>query len=194
MFVKKITKEEINELPLSRYTGKVIIVSKAEQIAKAIYEIRQYDVIGFDTETRPTFRKGQPLNPVALLQVAIPGKVFLFRLNHLGLPDEICELFSDFSIRKVGVGIRDDILDLQKLKPFDAVSFVDLNSIAKELEVSNAGVRNLSGIFLRVRISKNAQTSNWESEQLSEKQIRYAATDAWVCLEIYQKLLYWGYV
>lgn len=194
MYSKEITKEELNELPLSAYDGKVVLVNRKEQLEDALDELNKHKIAGFDTETRPTFRKGQALNPVALLQVAIPGKVFLFRLNYLGLCDELCTYLNNPDIIKIGVGIRDDIIDLQKLNHFEPSSMVDLNHLAKELEVKNAGVRKLSGIFLGIRISKSSQVSNWENQQLTEKQIRYAATDAWVCLEIYNQLTYKGYL
>ncbi|MTI30518.1 3'-5' exonuclease [Xanthovirga aplysinae] len=194
MFSKEISREELNELPLSGYKGKVVIVNRKDQFQNALSEIHEHKIVGFDTETRPTFRKGQPRHPVALLQVAIPDKVFLFRLNQLGFGRELGQYFGNSGIKKVGIGTRDDIIDLQKLHAFEPSSIVDLNHVAKELEVKNAGARKLSAIFLGIRISKSAQISNWENEQLSEKQVRYAATDAWICLEIYRKLAFKGYI
>src|SRR5690606_22225637 len=114
---------------------------------------------------------------------ATPEVVYLFRLNIIGFTEELVKLFSDPDILKVGISIRDDIKELVKLKSFDPQGIVELNTIATELGIKHAGVRNLSAIFLEIRISKTQQTTNWERKDLNEKQLRYAATDAWVCLE-----------
>ncbi|MGB3184056.1 MAG: 3'-5' exonuclease [Cyclobacteriaceae bacterium] len=193
LFPKHITKEEVNELPLGRYEGKLAVISSSEKLQQAVDRIRSEQVIGFDTETKPTFRKGQ-YHHVSLLQVAVPGMVFLFRLNYLGMPKELRSIFEDPDITKVGIGIRDDLLEMQKLGSFKPQNVADLNTEVKSLGVKNAGVRNLSAIFLEFRISKSQQTSNWERDELTEKQLRYAATDAWVCLEIYNRLQDWGYL
>lgn len=193
MFDKEITKEQVNELPLQRYEGKVIVVSTAEQLAAALEELNKAEVIGFDTESKPTFRKGD-YNPVAMIQMAIPAKVFLIRISHTGFTEGLQQLFANERVIKAGISIRDDIKELQRQAPFTPASVVDLNDIAKDAGVKNIGVRSLAGIFLGIRISKGQQTSNWERETLTEGQIIYAATDAWVCLEIYRKLDELGYI
>ena len=193
MFEKEITKEQINELPLKRYEGKVVVVSNAEQLALALEELKRANVIGFDTESRPAFRKGE-YYPVAMIQMAIPKKVFLVRVNLTGFTPELQQLFANENIIKAGISIRDDIKELQRLGDFTPGGVVDLNDVAKELGVMNIGVRSLSGIFLRIRISKGQQTSNWERETLTESQLYYAATDAWVCHEIYRTLEEKGYI
>ncbi len=198
MFPLQITKEELNALPLQQYEGKVVLVATYPQLQQAIKEIRQYDVLGFDTETKPAFRKGVWYY-ISLLQIAVPGKVFLLRLNHTGFVQELCDLFADPAINKVGISIQDDLKSLKKLAERDHLAFepeyiTEINDIAKELGVQHAGVRNLTAVFLGFRVSKAQQTSNWENPQLTEKQIRYAATDAWVCLEIYDRLAEWGYL
>lgn len=193
LFPKHITKDQVNQLPLGRYEGKLAVISSAEKLKQAVDRIRQEEVIGFDTETKPTFRKGQ-YHHVSLLQVAIPGMVFIFRLNYLGMPAELRSIFEDPSVIKVGIGIRDDLLEMQKLEFFKPENILDLNAEVKSLGVKNAGVRNLSAIFLEFRISKSQQTSNWERDELTDKQLRYAATDAWVCLQIYNRLQDWGYL
>lgn len=193
MFEKEITKEQVNELPLQRYEGKVVVVSTSEQLSNALQELNKASVIGFDTESKPTFRKGE-YNPVAMIQMAIPGKVFLIRIHLTGFTKELQALFEDEDIIKAGISIRDDMKDLQRLAKFAPAKVIDLNDLASEVGVLNIGVRSLSGIFLGIRISKGQQTSNWEREILSEGQIAYAATDAWVCLEIYQKLDKLGYI
>lgn len=193
MFVKQISKDELNELPLLKYEGKVEVINSPAHLTRAIEEIRTFKIIGFDTESKPTFRKGE-YNYVSLIQLAIPEKVFLVRVNLTGFSNALKQFFGDKQYQKIGISIHDDIKDLQKLGHFHPQSVIDLNTIAKTLEVQHAGVRNLTAIFLQGRVSKAQQTTNWEREILNEKQIRYAATDAWVCLEIYNKLQYWGYV
>ncbi len=193
MFEKEITKEQVNGLPLKRYEGKVVVVSTAEQLAAALGELNKAAVIGFDTESRPAFRKGE-YYPIAMIQMAIPGKVFLIRVNLTGFTQELRDLFSNERIIKAGISIRDDIKELQRLGEFTPGGVVDLNDVAGELGVMNIGVRSLSGIFLGIRISKSQQTSNWERETLTESQLFYAATDAWVCLEIYSTLDEKGFI
>lgn len=193
MFEKIITKEQVNELPLQRYEGKIVVVSNAEQLTSALEELKKAKVIGFDTESKPTFHKGQ-YNPVAMIQMAIPDKVFLIRIHLTGFTKGLQELFENKEVVKAGISIRDDMKDLQRLAPFSPENVVDLNDLAAAIGVINIGVRSLSGIFLGIRISKGQQTSNWEKETLSEGQMAYAATDAWVCLEIYQTLDEKGYI
>ncbi len=194
MFSKDITKDEINFLPLGQYEGHVEVILTTDALAKAYEEIKMHSIVGFDTESKPAFRKGV-WNPVVLLQIAIPEKVFLIRMNYTGFTEEIFDFFTSKQICKVGISIRDDIKDLQKTWSqekgnhiFDPDNVLDLNHVASTLDIPHAGVRKLTAIFLKFRVSKSQQTSNWENAVLNEKQIRYAATDAWVCLEIYNLL------
>ena len=182
-----ITAEELNQLPLRAFSGKVTLVTEASKLAAVVKEIEKHDVLGFDTETRPSFKRGQSYK-VALLQLAIPNKVFLFRIHQTGLPQEIISLFENTDIIKAGVAIHDDIKALQKINKFQPVSFIELSTMAKASGLQVESVKKLAGLLLGFRISKSAQTSNWEAPSLTDKQIEYAATDAWVCLEIYQHL------
>ncbi|MEX2235522.1 MAG: 3'-5' exonuclease [Cyclobacteriaceae bacterium] len=182
-----ITAEEISNLPLRTFTGKTTVISDPEELGKIVKEIRSHDVAGFDTETRPSFKKGQVFQ-VSLLQLAIPKKVFLIRLNHTGVTDELAGLFSNPKIVKAGVGIRDDLKALQKLRKFEPANCYDLSTLAKEAGLQVESVKKLTALLLGFRISKSAQTSNWEVITFTQKQIEYAATDAWVCLELYDKL------
>ncbi len=193
MYPEKITKDEVNELPLIKYEGPIALIDKEEDYKKALSELRKATVIGFDTETRPAFKKGQSFD-VALIQLAIPGIVFLIRLNLLGLRDGLIGIFENPDIRKVGISIRDDIIDLQKMNSFAPQNVFEINDATANIGIINQGVRNLSGIILESRISKSQQTSNWENPTLHPKQQVYAATDAWVCLEIYEKLLRQGFI
>jgi ribonuclease D len=182
-----ISHEEINRLPLKTFEGKTVVVSDVRQISKAMKEIEKYDVVGFDTETRPSFKRGQ-LYQVSLLQLAVPKKAFLIRVNHTGLTEEVTALFENENVIKTGVGIRDDLKALQKLKPFEPAGFFDLSTLAKQAGLQVESVKKLTALLLGFRISKSAQTSNWEAATFTQKQIEYAATDAWVCLELYGKL------
>jgi len=184
-----ITQEEISVLPLAAFQGEVILVTEPKKLVGAFDEIQAHEVVGFDTETRPSFRKGQHYN-VSLLQLAIPDKVFLIRLNHTGITKEMISFFENDEILKAGIGLRDDIKALQKLKKFNADGFVELSSIARSKGLEVESVKKLAGLVLGFRISKSAQTSNWEAIQYTEKQISYAATDAWVCLNLYSSLMY----
>ena len=193
MFEKKITKQEINDLPLFKYEGKTIIAATEAQIDKAIFEIEEHDLVGFDTESKPTFKKGQ-FNHVALIQVAVPEKVYLLRINQVGITRTLATFLSNKKIKKVGIALDDDVIALKKRRRFVPGGFVDLNKIAPTLGIENIGARNLTALLLNNRISKNQQISNWENPTLSEPQIKYAATDAWICLEIYNRLVNWGYL
>ena len=182
-----ISPEEINQLPLRTFDGKSVVVSDALLLPKVIKEISKYDVVGFDTETRPSFKKGQ-VYQVSLLQLAVPKKAYLIRINHTGVTEDVAELFENKKIIKAGVGIRDDIKALQKLRKFEAAGFEDLSTLAKSAGLQVESVKKLTALLLGFRISKSAQTSNWEAPTFTQKQIEYAATDAWVCLELYHKL------
>lgn len=183
-----ISKEEINSLPLASFEGEVNLIIEPKKVIKAFDEITSHEVVGFDTETRPSFHKGQRYD-VSLLQLALPEKVFLFRLNHTGITKEMISFLENDEILKAGIGLRDDIKALQKLEKFNADGFVELSSIAKSKGLQVESVKKLAGLVLGFRISKSAQTSNWEAPTYSEKQISYAATDAWVCLRLYNSLM-----
>jgi len=182
-----ITHEEINELPLCAFEGEIELVDDAKHLAKAFEEIDRHHMVGFDTETKPVFVRGHQ-NKVALMQIALNEKVFLIRINHTGLQPEIIRFLENEHILKAGVALRDDIKALQRLKRFEPKGVVELADLAKKAGLEIEGVKKLAGLLLGFRISKSVQTSNWEAATLNEKQISYAATDAWVCLEIFNKL------
>ncbi|TVP53007.1 MAG: 3'-5' exonuclease domain-containing protein 2 [Mongoliibacter sp.] len=194
MIQKKISKEEVNELPLGQFEGEIILVETDEQIQEAADELSRHSLIGFDTETRPSFRKGVQYQ-VSLLQLATSEVAYLFRLHQIGLPLSIKRILESKRIVKIGAAVLDDLRGLKKISVgFQPNSFFDLNDELKKVGFHNVGVRNLSAMVLEVRISKSEQVSNWEAPELTEKQMLYAATDAWVCLEVYKKLQYQGYL
>lgn len=182
-----ISNEEINSLPLNAFNGTIAVIDQAHQVSKAFREIAEHTVVGFDTETRPAFVRGQQYK-VALLQIALPKKVFLIRLQQTGMTSDIIAFMENEKILKAGVALRDDIKALQKLKHFDAGGMVELANLGKKAGLEVESVKKMCALLLGFRISKSAQTSNWEAPTLNEKQLSYAATDAWVCLEIYQRL------
>lgn len=183
----KISNDELNGLPLGAFTGEVVVIARRSQMAAAVHEWKTCPIIGFDTETKPVFVKGQR-NKVSLMQIALPKKVFLVRMQHTGIPDELVDFLQDGTIQKIGVGIRDDIKALQVLRRFKPAGFVELTDLTKRAGLEVESVKKLTGLVLGFRISKSAQTSNWEADHLDEKQISYAATDAWACLAVYQAL------
>ena len=193
MFEKSILKKEINDLPLFKYEGKIVIAATEKQIDKAVFEIEKHDLVGFDTETKPAFKKGQ-FNHVALIQVAAPNKVYLLRIHQIGITISLLKFLSNDKITKIGIALDDDLIALNRKRKFEPRGFIDLNKIAPTLGIENIGARNLSALLLNSRISKNQQVSNWENPSLTEPQIRYAATDAWICLEMYNRLKQWGYI
>ena len=184
---KSISKAEIQDLPLDYYRGDVHIVTNADEIAVCLSDIEAADYLGMDTETKPNFVKGQ-FNPVALLQLATPKAAYLFPLHRFGMPEPIKAVLESSSTCKIGIATAQDMKELKRDYGVRAQNILDLNQLAKRRGYKNVGARNLAGLILGIRISKSKQMSNWEAFPLSESQVRYAATDAWVCLEIFSRL------
>lgn len=189
--MRRPSREEINAMPLRSWTGEVKIIRTPAQWRAAEAHMRRDAVLGFDTETRPTFRKGK-LNAPALIQIATESTVYLTQLawlpfNHL----QAC-ILADPAIVKVGVGIGDDMKALAKVFPFTPAGHVDLASVAKKHNLPNLGLRTLAASLFGWRISKGSQCSNWSVRQLSPRQISYAATDAWMGRAIYFRLVELG--
>ncbi len=188
MFKKSITKEELDELPLRWFTGDIYVIDKYKQIDNVAKYLSEQTVLGFDTETRPSFKKGN-VNSVALLQFSTNNDAFLIRINKLGLPESIVEILKNPDIIKPGVAIHDDIKALQEISGFEPAGFVELQDYAKETGIENFSLKKLAAIVLGFRISKSQQLSNWEAVRLTEAQRIYAATDAWTALNIYREFL-----
>lgn len=193
MFVETISNQEVNSLELGRYEGEIVMVDKPEMLPEVFKKIRREKVVGFDTETKPAFKKGQ-VHDVSLIQIATEDVAYVIRVNKTGITNDIANFLSSKEITKVGVALRDDLKDLQRLRDFTPEGFVELNQLVKPIGIESNGLRKLTAIILGFRISKSAQTSNWEIETLTEKQINYAATDAWVCIKMYNSLVYKGYL
>ena len=182
----KLSKTEINSLPLRYYNGPIRIIQTAEQAKDACTILIKEKLLGFDTETRPAFNKGQSYLP-SLLQLAGTKVVYLFQLSKCGLPDSITNLLSNVNIIKSGVAIDQDLIELQQILNFEPGGFIDLGEIARSKGLPHHGLRGLAAFLLNFRISKSSRTSNWSANQLTKKQIRYAATDAWLGRELYLK-------
>lgn len=190
MFKESVDPDEIKMLDYASFPGKIhIIDSVGAEFNRAIAYLRSQKIIGFDTETRPTFSPSQPRYGVALLQLSGPEKAYLFRINTIGMHRRLCNLMSDSRIIKVGAAIHDDIRCLQKKRDFVPAGFVDLQKIVWEWGIRDKSVKKMAAIILGIRISKTQQLSNWEAENLSDAQCSYAATDAWVCREMYIRLM-----
>lgn len=186
-----LSKEEINLLPIQAWEGPVVLVREEKTLADALEKLRQEPVLGFDTETRPTFTKGKTCRP-ALIQLATADTAYLIQLTHLPFSEDIAELLSSPRVLKVGVAIHDDMKALARIHPFQADGVVDLAVMARARGIQAQGLRTLAANLLGVRISKSAQCSNWENHELTPQQIKYAATDAWVGRELYFHMLRMG--
>lgn len=190
MFRISFDKEDIDALPLGSFPGEIKVIDRPGlEYEKAIFYLRRQKVLGFDTESRPVFSPGQRSNGVALLQLSGPRKAFLFRVQKLGMRRSLCSVLGNPGIIKVGAAVNDDVRGLQRVRKFESSGFVDLQQIAWEWGIRDKSVKKLAANILGCRISKAQQLSNWEAETLSPSQCKYAATDAWVCREMYLKLM-----
>lgn len=187
-FAAKITNEEVAALEAIHFDGRIVVVDTADALAKACRELCRCDVVGFDTETRPSFTAGVT-NKVSLLQLSTAEVCYLIRLNKLPLTRELLHILSSEKIRKVGADVNNDIVGLNRLRHFTARGFVDLQSEVARYGIEDKSLRKISGIVLGKRVSKAQRLSNWAAKQLTPQQQMYAATDAWVCIEIYNKLM-----
>lgn len=190
MYKESITKEELTSLEMAAFPGTIHVIDQlGPAFDRAIRYLGRQKLIGFDTETRPCFSHAAPHYNVSLLQLSGKEKAFLFRLNKIGMRKRLCRILANPQIVKVGAAVRDDIRGLQKLTDFKDAGFVDLQQIVSQWGIADKSVKKMAGIILGIRISKTQQLSNWEAEELSEAQALYAATDAWVCREMYTTLL-----
>jgi ribonuclease D len=184
---KSVTDDDLKKLPLLQFPGRVVLVDNMRKFHHVISELKRSEILGFDTETKPSFRKGRR-NKVSLLQLADENNAWLFRLNITGLPQELAEVLADENITKVGVAIHDDIRALKHLTHFEPLGFIDLQSVVSVHGIKQLGLKKLSAIILGYSISKSQQVSNWEAPELTPAQQIYAATDAWVSRKIYLAL------
>lgn len=186
-FAATIDNDTVGSLPAASFGGRIVVVDKPEMIGEACRDLAAHSVIGFDTETRPSFRAGISYK-VSLLQLSTLETCYLFRLSHIRLDNRILKILGSKQILKVGVDVTGDIRSLHALRDFKANGFVDLQNEATRWGIEEKSLRKLSGIVLGHRVSKAQRLSNWEAGTLTEQQREYAATDAWVCVEILKRL------
>jgi ribonuclease D len=187
IYRENITAEEIAECELDWFKGEMILVDDLETFHRVFPRLLGHGLLGFDTETKPSFKKGRK-HPVSLIQLSTENLACLFRINKIGIPAEMTKILADPKVIKAGVAVHDDIRFLKGVKKFEPAGFVDLQPMVKEFGIESSGLKKLAAIILGIRISKRQQVTDWEAEELSEAQMIYAATDAWVCHEIYKKL------
>jgi len=190
---RTISHEELMCQPVLRYGGPIHVVETGAGLKRALAEIRRERVVGFDTESRPTFRKGQ-FHPPSLVQIAGSRAAYLFPLKRLNCSRTLSAIFGDARLVKAGVAPGRDLIDLRRSFRFERRSVVDIGEVAQARGLKQSGMRNLAGMFLGGRVTKGQQTTNWAQARLTPNQMVYAATDAWVCRELYLHFEELGYM
>lgn len=191
--MKIMTREEVAHLAICRYEGPIRLVASARDLEQAIHVIRGEQVVGLDTETKPTFFKGQFHLP-CLVQIATASVVYLFQLKRMDFSGTLVEVLENPALIKAGIGLAADFSNLKKVFPFEPQNIIDLSLVAQRQGIKHSSVRNLAGQLLGFRITKGSSTSNWASPRLTPKQIAYAATDAWVCRELFLRFQQLGFL
>ena len=186
--LNKLDIEQIHRAPIFEYSGAIECISTPEKLLKITKNLKHQKIIGIDTESRPSFSKGL-IYPVSLIQIATEDIVYVIQINMTGFSDELVKLFENKKIIKAGLAINDDIKKLRELRDFEPKSFVDLSKMAREKGIIQTGLKSLSVRYLNCKISKTARTTNWSVSKLTQKQLVYAATDAWMCLKLYPIIL-----
>ncbi len=185
--VNSITKDELAVMPRETFEGRIIVVQSEQEAIKAISYLSTFKAIGFDTETRPAFKKGVS-HQVALMQLSTEDTCFLFRLNIIGFPDCLAEILVNPAIKKIGLSLKDDFSAMHKRSLLVPSNFIDLQTFVKDYGIDDNGLQRIYGILFEKRISKGQRLSNWEADTLSDAQKMYAAIDAWACLRIFDEL------
>lgn len=187
LFQSEISHEEVAELDLIQYEGPITLIRNEYEFQDEIEAISGHKILGFDTETRPSFKKGV-FYPTSLIQLSAPDQAWLIRVSRMGYPEELQKLLASPDVIKVGSGLSDDIRRMSCDFLFEPGGFLDLQNYVEAFQIWEKGLKKLSSIVLGHRISKSQQVSNWDADVLTDAQLRYAATDAWICLEIYNEL------
>ena len=185
---RTITKEEISTLEVEEFQGRIVLVDTFEAAEEAVKYLSSCTRLGFDTETRPAYKKGSVFG-VALIQISTDEVCFLFRLNIIGFPDCLIQLLSNPDVQKVGLSLKDDYLSMSRRQKFTPQGFVDLQSIVPQYDIAELSLQKVYALLFEKKISKSQRLTNWEADELTEAQQRYAALDAWACLKVYEKLI-----
>lgn len=188
---REISKDEVNALPVRRYEGEIVLVEDDAALRRAIADASEAGVLGFDTETRPAFRPGESYLP-SVFQLATHRAVYVFQLRR-DFSGFLKATLEQPALVKAGVSVADDLKNLKKLFPFEEASVLDLGAVAKRHGFRQSGVRNLAALVLGYRVPKGAKTTNWAATRLTPQQLLYAATDAWVCRELYLRFRELGF-
>ena len=183
-----IDKEAINQMPRVSFQGRIHVISTISQVKSAVEALRTAAVVGFDTETRPCFRRGERHN-AALIQLSTESDAFLFRINKTGIPDVLKRFLEDPACIKAGLSTGDDFHQIARLTDFHPAGFIEIQQMVKQFEIIDMSLQKIYAILFQHKISKNQQLTNWEAPQLTEPQQSYAAIDAWACLRIYNYLI-----
>lgn len=183
-----ISKDLLQWMPVAAFEGEVVVVDRPDQVAPAVDYLRAQRVIGVDTESRPSFQRGIHY-PTALVQIATHERCYLFRLTHIGMPQELADIFADPAICKVGLAFKDDINGLRRRRNFTPANCIDIQSMVPRYGILDLGLQKIFAICFGKKISKSQQLTNWENSHLTPEQARYASTDAWATLLIYEDLL-----
>ena len=186
--VSRYDKKLIAQLPKVLFQGRIIVIQSKSEAKKAVDYLMTQELVGVDTETKPIFKKGTGMNPVALLQIATHDTCFLFRLNQIGFTSDLIRLMSDDNVLKVGLSLKDDFMQLKRRKPFTPGRHAELQSMVKDLGITDQSLQKIYANLFGYRISKTQQLTNWEADVLTDAQKRYAATDAWTCIHIYEEI------
>jgi len=186
-FVHKIDKETVNDMPVVAFEGETYVINKPGQVAEAMSYLNRQKTVGVDTETRPSFVKGQHF-PVALAQIATEDRCYLFQLNRIGMPEELADFFANPKIRKVGLAFRDDLNAMRRRRNFNPQNCIDVQRMVGQYGILELGLQKIFAICFGKKISKSQQLTNWENVELTPEQARYASTDAWATLLIYKML------
>ena len=184
----KIDKKSIAQLPTVTFPGKTVVVMSESEAEKAVHFLLSQDILGVDTETRPSFKKGET-HMVSLLQVSTSDVCFLFRLNHIGITPAILRLLENKAVPMVGLSLHDDMLSLHKRVAFTPGFFIDLQDLVGELGIEDLSLQKLYANLFHQKISKRQRLTNWDSDVLNDKQKAYAALDAWACINLYKEIL-----
>ena len=187
-YIHRINKDLLQWMPVAAFEGEVIVVDREEQVADAVAYLKQQRVLGVDTEARPSFQRGIHY-PTALVQIATHERCYLFRLTHIGMPEALAQVFADPKICKVGLAFKDDINGLRRRHDFTPANCVDVQSMVAQYGILDLGLQKIFAICFNKKISKAQQLTNWENSHLTPEQARYASTDAWATLLIYEDLL-----
>lgn len=186
-YTHTIKKEEISLLPLEEFVGRIIVIETEKDSTKAIEYLSQFSIVGFDTETRPSFKKGVRYK-ISLMQISTHEACFLFRLNRIGIPEVLEKFLANEQVQKIGLSLRDDFGAIKKRTEIKPANFLDLQNYVGQYGIEDASLQKIYAILFQKKISKGQRLTNWEADVLTEQQKRYAALDAWACLQIYNQL------